>query len=256
MLTITDQDRVRLLTLDRPDALNAFNEALYDAVSEALIEAAGDDAVATVVITGSGRAFSAGQDLLEMSERITNPDFVQGTHGFPGLIDQLAAFPKPLLLAINGLGLGIGTTIIGFADLVFMSTDARLKCPFTSLGVAPEAASSLLLPQLLGYRRAAEALLLGEPFSAEAALEMGLVNKVLPPGEANAYAQQIAARLAAKPRSSLTVTKRLMKQDQEAAVLARMREEGGHFLRMLQEGAAREAFTAFMQKRKPDFSAF
>ena len=108
MLTITDQDRVRLLTLDRPDALNAFNEALYDAVSEALIEAAGDDAVATVVITGSGRAFSAGQDLLEMSERITNPDFVQGSHGFPGLIDQLAAFPKPLLLAINGLGLGIG----------------------------------------------------------------------------------------------------------------------------------------------------
>ena len=171
MLTITDQDRVRLLTLDRPDALNAFNEALYDAVSEALIEAAGDDAVATVVITGSGRAFSAGQDLLEMSERITNPDFVQGTHGFPGLIDQLAAFPKPLLLAINGLGLGIGTTIIGFADLVFMSTDARLKCPFTSLGVAPEAASSLLFPRLLGHQNAAWVLLSAEWISAEEAKE-------------------------------------------------------------------------------------
>lgn len=133
-LSLRDVDRVRTLTLARPDALNAFNEALYDAVTEALRDAAADPTVAVVLLTGEGRAFSAGTDLLEMGERVTNPDFVPGEHGFLGLVDALAGFDKPLVLAINGLGLGIGMTIIGFADLVFMADDARLKCPFTSLG--------------------------------------------------------------------------------------------------------------------------
>ncbi|HUS22116.1 MAG TPA: enoyl-CoA hydratase/isomerase family protein, partial [Aeromicrobium sp.] len=149
ILTISDEARVRTLVLNRPDALNAFNEALYDALTIALRDAADDPAVAVVLITGAGRAFSAGTDLLEMGERVTNPDFVPGEYGFTGLLDALEAFDKPLVLAINGLGLGIGLTIIGFADLAFMSTEARLKCPFTSLGVAPEAASSFLLPRLV-----------------------------------------------------------------------------------------------------------
>ena len=126
--------------------------------------------------------------------------------------------------------------------------------PFVNLGLCPEAASSLLLPQMLGYHRAAEALLMGDPFMAEAALEVGLVNRVLPPTEANNYAQAQARKLAAKPLSALVETKRLMKKGQLAAVQERMGEEGASFRRMLGEPAAREAFTAFMEKRKPDFS--
>ena len=157
-----DADRVRTLTLARPEALNAFDEGLYDALTVALHEASADPTVAVVLLTGQGRAFSAGTDLVEMAERVTNPDFVPGEHGFIGLIDALAAFDKPLVLAINGLGLGIGTTVIGFADLAFMADDARLKCPFTSLGVAPEAASSYLLPRLVGRQNAAWVLLSSE----------------------------------------------------------------------------------------------
>ena len=142
MLKIDDDARVRTITLQRPDALNAFNEALYDATTEALIDAAADSTVAVVVLTGEGRAFCAGTDLLEMAARaVPGNDFQPGKHGFAGLVDQLTDFPKPFICAVNGLGLGIGTTILGYADLVFMSTEARLKCPFTSLGVAPEAAS-------------------------------------------------------------------------------------------------------------------
>jgi enoyl-CoA hydratase/carnithine racemase len=118
----------------------------------------------------------------------------------------------------------------------------------------PEAASSLLLPQMLGYHRAAEALLLGEPFMAEAALEVGLVNRVLPPSEATNYAQSVARKLAAKPLSSLVETKRLMKKGQQQVVVQQMAEEGASFARMLREPAAKEAFTAFMEKRRPDFS--
>ncbi len=162
ILQVEDRDRVRTLTLNRPDALNAFNEALYDELTEALRAAAADDSVAVVLLTGAGRAFSAGTDLAEMAERVSNPDFVPGKHGFTGLIDALEEFDKPLILAINGLGLGIGLTIIGFADLAFMSTEAKLKCPFASLGVAPEAASSYLLPQLVGRQNAAWILMSSE----------------------------------------------------------------------------------------------
>ncbi|MBB3634182.1 enoyl-CoA hydratase/carnithine racemase [Mycolicibacterium sp. BK607] len=135
-LLIEDENRVRTITLNRPEALNAFNEALYDATAEALLAAADDPEVAVVIITGAGRAFSAGQDLGDMQARITDPDFAAGAHGFPGLITALSQFPKPLICAINGVGLGIGATILGYADLAFMSSTARLKCPFTSLGVA------------------------------------------------------------------------------------------------------------------------
>ena len=129
-----DADGVRTLTLNRPEALNAFNEALYDATTDALLEADADPAVAVVVLTGTGRAFSAGNDLVEMQARITDPEFTSGKHGFPGMIEALTALRKPLILAVNGLGVGIGATILGYADLVFMSSTARLKCPFTSLG--------------------------------------------------------------------------------------------------------------------------
>jgi enoyl-CoA hydratase/carnithine racemase len=166
----------------------------------------------------------------------------------------IAAFPKPLLASVCGPAVGVGTTMLFHCDLVYAGDNAAFSMPFVNLGLCPEAASSLLVPQMLGYHRAAEALLLGEPFMAEAALEVGLVNRVVPPMEANAVAQSVARKLAAKPISSLVETKRLMKKGQQQMVQQQMDEEGASFGRMLGEPAAREAFGAFMQKRKPDFS--
>ena len=254
MLTITDQDRVRVLTLARPEALNSFNEALYDAVATALVDAGTDDSVAVVVITGEGRAFSAGQDLLEMGERIANPDFVNGTYGFPGLIDQLAAFPKPLLLAINGLGLGIGATIIGFAELVFMSRSAKLKCPFTSLGVAPEAASSLLFPQLLGHQNAAWVLLSAEWISAAEAKDLGLAWKITEPAELLEVTMAHAAKLAAMPISSLIAVKATMTAGRVEATRAARDYEDGYFQKLMGGPANMEALGAFAEKRPADFT--
>lgn len=256
MLAISDADRVRTLRLDRPDALNAFNEALYDALAEALIVADADPAVAVVLITGTGRAFSAGQDLLEMAERITNPEFVNGVHGFPGCIDQLAAFSKPLILAINGLGLGIGSTIIGFADLVFMSTDAKLKCPFTSLAVAPEAASSYLLPRLIGHQNAAWVLLSSEWISAAEAKELGLVFKLAEPEELMEVAGAAARTLAAKPIVSLIAVKQTMTAGRLAASRAARDLEDAQFQELMGGPANMEALAAFAERRDPDFSDF
>jgi enoyl-CoA hydratase/carnithine racemase len=139
-------------------------------------------------------------------------------------------------------------------DLVIAGDNAAFSMPFVNLGLCPEAASSLLVPQMMGYHRAAEALLLGEPFMAEAALEVGLVNRVVPPSEATRVAMQWAQKLSAKPISSLIETKRLLKKTSANDVAARMKEEGVSFGRMLREPAAREAFSAFMERRTPDFS--
>ena len=159
-----------------------------------------------------------------------------------------------MIASVCGPAVGIGTTMLFHCDLVYAGDNAAFSMPFVNLGLCPEAASSLLVPQMLGYHRAAEALLLGEPFFAEAALEVGLVNRVLPPTECNGVAQAQAKKLAAKPLSSLIETKRLMKKHQLPQIAAVMAEEGASFGRMLREPAAREAFGAFMEKRHPDFS--
>ncbi len=248
-LLIADANRIRVLTLDRPEALNAFNEALYDAVTEALNNAAEDPEVAVVMITGNGRAFSAGQDLTEMQARITNPDFVPGAHGFPGLIDALARFPKPLICAVNGLGLGIGATILGFADLAFMSADARLKCPFTSLGVAPEAASSYLLPRLIGRQNAAWLLMSSEWVDAAEALRMGLVWKVCEPDHLLPDAMRHAEVLAAKPISSLIAVKQSMAEPTRPGIEAARAREDAYFAEMMGAAANAEALADFQRGR-------
>ena len=159
-----------------------------------------------------------------------------------------------MVVAVCGPAVGIGTTLLFHCDLVYAGDNAAFSMPFVNLGLCPEAASSLLAPQRMGYGRAAEALLLGDPFLAEAALEMGLVARIVPPTEVNALAQRQAQKLAAKPMSSLLQTKRFMKMGQADAVAQRLADEGVVFGRMLGEPAAREAFTAFMEKRLPDFS--
>jgi enoyl-CoA hydratase/carnithine racemase len=248
-LQIADANRVRTLTLDRPEALNAFNEALYDATTAALAAAAGDPDVAVVLITGAGRAFSAGQDLTEMQARITDPDFAAGEHGFPGLIDALSSFPKPLICAVNGVGVGIGATILGYADLAFIASTARLKCPFTSLGVAPEAASSYLLPQLIGRQNAAWLLMSSEWVDAAEALRMGLVWKVCEPADLLAEARRHAEILAARPISSLTAVKRTIIAPSVGEIAAARAREDAYFVELMGGQANTEALGAFIEGR-------
>jgi enoyl-CoA hydratase/carnithine racemase len=254
-LIVDDANRVRTLTLDRPEALNAFNAELYDATTEALLAAADDPTVAVVLLTGNGRAFSAGTDLLEMHRLATDPDFPRGTHGFVGLVDALVSFPKPLVCAVNGVALGIGATVLGFADLALMSTTARLKCPFTSLGVAPEAASSYLFPRLVGRQDAAWVLLSAEWIGAEEAFAMGLVWKVCEPDALLPTARTYAETLAARPISSLVAVKETMTAPLRAGIDAARERENAHFARLMGGPANLEALAAFAEGRDPDFSA-
>ena len=254
LVRVVDGDRVRTVTLDRVDALNAFNEALYDAVTDTLLHSAEDPGVAVVLLTGNGRAFCAGTDLLEMAARGSDPDFKPGVHGFLGLIDALIAFPKPLIIAVNGLGLGIGTTILGFADLAFMSTAARLKCPFTSLGVSPEAASSFTFPALLGRQNATWVLMSSEWIEAEEAQSMGLVWKVTEPDALMPEAQRYAALLAAKPISSLVHTKAAIVAPFREQIDAARARESASFAALMGGPANAEALAAFAEKRPADFT--
>jgi enoyl-CoA hydratase/carnithine racemase len=255
ILRAHDEARVRTLTLARPDQLNAFNEALYDALTEAFLDAATDPNVAAVLLTGEGRGFSAGTDLVEMTQRTISPDeFQAGKHGFIGLIDALVEFPKPLVIAVNGLGLGIGVTIIGFADLVFASTEARFKCPFTSLGVAPEAASSYLLPLLIGRQNATWMLMSSEWIGAEQAKEMGLVWQVCEPEQLLSTATGHARTLAEKPISSLRAVKATITAPLREEIAAARARESQAFSELMGGPANLEAMQAFAEGRKPDFT--
>jgi enoyl-CoA hydratase/carnithine racemase len=240
---------VMTITLNRLDRKNSITLAMYSAMADALLAADSDAAIRVVVVQGHETVFSAGNDIGDFLHR---PAGGMDAPAFR-FLRGIATFSKPLLAAVCGPAVGIGTTMLFHCDLVYAGDNAAFSMPFVNLGLCPEAASSLLVPQMLGYHRAAEALLLGEPFMAEAALEVGLVNRVVPPTEANGIAQAQARKLAAKPLSALIETKRLMKGWQQKAVLERMGEEGQSFGRMLREPAAREAFTAFMEKRRPDF---
>jgi len=255
MLRVDDHDRVRVLTLDRPEALNAFNNALYDATATALNEAAADDGIAVVVITGSGRAFSAGQDLLEMAELASGMgDADAAVSGFPGLLDALQSFPKPLMAAVNGLGLGIGFTMLAHCDLVLIAEGARLKTPFTSLGVAPEAASSLLFPVRMGWQQAARVLFTSDWISAAEAVELGMALRMCPPEALMGEALELAGRIARMPISSLVVTKRLMLDAQLPLVRQARAREDAAFVTVMGGPANLEALTAFAEKREPDFT--
>ena len=244
---------VMTLTFNRVDKKNSITRAMYAALADGLERAAQDAAVRVALIQGDATVFSAGNDIGDFQNAPADPG-PREQQPVWRFLRAIATFPKPIVAAVCGPAVGVGTTLLLHCDLVYAGDNAAFALPFVNLGLVPEAASSLLLPQMLGYHRAAEALLLGEPFMAEAALEVGLVNRVVPPTECNAAAQQQARKLAAKPLASLIETKRLMKGGQQAAVLARMNEEGQLFGRMLHEPAAREAFAAFAERRKPDFS--
>jgi enoyl-CoA hydratase/carnithine racemase len=241
---------VMTITFNRVEKKNSLTGAMYAAMADALDQASADTSVRAVVFQGHETIFSAGNDI---GDFLNAPPATNESPVFR-FLRGISTFPKPVIAAVCGPAVGIGTTLLFHCDLVYAGDNAAFSMPFVNLGLCPEAASSYLAPQLMGYGRAAEALLLGEPFMAEAALEMGLISRIVPPAEVAALAQRQAQKLAAKPLSSLIETKRLMKKGQAAVVAERMLEEGVSFGRMLREPAAREAFTAFMEKRRPDFS--
>ena len=241
---------VMTITLNRVARKNSITADMYSALADALESANHDVAVRAVVIQGHETVFSAGNDI---GDFLNHPPATSEAPVFR-FLRGLSSFPKPIVASVCGPAVGIGTTMLFHCDLVYAGDNAAFSMPFVNLGLCPEAASSFLAVQLMGYPRAAEALLLGEPFMAETALEMGLITRIVPPAEANALAQRQAQKLAAKPLTSVMETKRLMKKGNAGMVAERMAEEGTSFGRMLQEPAAREAFSAFMEKRRPDFS--
>ena len=241
------------IEFNRPEKKNAITSAMYWMMSDAIAEAESDAAVRAILIAGKPEVFTAGNDLEDFMKHsavlVEESEVIQ-------FMRALSSASKPVVAAVAGAAVGIGTTLLMHCDLVYAADNAKFSLPFAQLGLCPEFASSLLLPQIAGYPCAAEKLMLGEAFSAMEAREMGLVSRVVPAVELDEFVQAQAAKLAALPASSLRITKRLMKQTQADAIQARMREENWHFGQMLNAEEAKEAFAAFFEKRKPDFSRF
>ena len=247
-----NRDGILRIEINRPDKKNALTSAMYQAMADAINVAEADSKVRVVLIHGKSDLFTAGndlQDFLDNPPRDDNQPVFQFLYG-------ISQAQKPVVAAVAGAAVGIGTTMLLHCDLVYAAPNARLQLPFVNLGLVPEAASSLLLPALIGYQRAAELLLLGEPFTAQKAKEIGLVTEVVPEGQLFDTAMAQAKKLASKPAASVRLTKRLMKQGQMAAVAQQIKLESGHFGERLDSPEAKEAFTAFLEKRKPDFGRF
>jgi enoyl-CoA hydratase/carnithine racemase len=244
-----------ILTIEfnRPEKKNAITSAMYQSMADALKDAEGDVAVRAIVIQGKPEVFTAGNDLEDFMK---NSSAEVGDRPVAQFMRALSSATKPVIAAVAGNAVGIGTTLLMHCDLVYAGENAKFAMPFTQLGLCPEFASSMLFPAMVGYPRAAEKLLLGEAFGAEEAYDMGLISKVVPVAELTELAHVQAAKLAALPASSLRVTKRLMKSAQAEAINTRMAEENKHFGEMLMAPEAKEAFTAFFEKRRPDFTKF
>jgi len=264
---------VLLLTLNRPERKNAFDETMWREARDALADAQANDAVRAVIVTGAGDAFSAGQDLGQMaqasgasaqraegerspsgsgagSSRATK----EGPPGFPSFMDRLTGFDKPLLAAVNGVGVGIGLTMLLHCDVVWMAETARLRAPFVPLGVVPEAASSYLLPLQLGHQRAAELLYTAEWIDAERALGLGIASRVLPRERLLPELGALAARIAAQPLGSLRWTKRLLLEIRRDGIAGARAREDAAFVARVGSPENQEALRAFLEKRPADFT--
>lgn len=247
------ENGVLTIEFNRPQKKNAITAAMYRDMAQALRDGEADEAVRAYLIAGKPEVFTAGNDLEDFMKNGALADAAAPVVQF---MQALSGAAKPVIAAVAGNAVGIGTTLLLHCDLVYAADNARFSLPFVQLGLCPEFASSLLLEQIIGYPRAAEKLMLGEAFGVQEAWDIGLVSRVLPAAELADFALAQATRLAALPASSLRITKRLMKQAQGEAVRARMEEENRHFVRMLESPEAKEAFTAFFEKRPPDFTKF
>jgi len=252
MLGIEDSDGVRLMVINRPDALNALNMNLYDAIRDALNEAAVRDDIAVAVITGAGRAFCAGTDLGELANPPKPAD--NKPHGFEPFMDTLQTFPKPLIAAVNGIGIGIGLTMLPHCDLVLMAEDARLRAPFVELGVTAEAGSTYLLPVTIGWAETAHLLYTAGWIDADKAVETGLAWRKVANAELMSEAMALAGMIAKMPVSSLVATKKLLLDARVSGINEARAREVPTFRGLVGGPANREAITAFQEKRKPDFT--
>jgi enoyl-CoA hydratase/carnithine racemase len=241
---------VATIEIARPEKKNALTMAMYQAMADAIDAARGDAAVRALLITGQPGVFTSGNDLEDFMQR---PPQGPDSPVFR-FMQALVACDKPVVAAVTGAAVGIGTTMLLHCDLVYVSDEARLALPFVSLGLVPEYASSLLLPRLIGHARAAEKLLLGDPFGPQDAVDCGIANAVLPAAEVVPHARRVAERFNALPPEAVRESKRLMRRALAEPVAQAMREEGAMFAQRLRSPEAREAFTAFFEKRRPDFS--
>jgi enoyl-CoA hydratase/carnithine racemase len=259
-IKIEVEDGVQAIRFLRAEKKNAFTGRMYTAMSEALDAAETNDAIAAHVFIGSGGVFSAGNDIndfLRRAETSATSDSKGDGGGIPtpslGFIRRLPKVTKPMIAAVDGLAIGIGTTLLLHCDLVYATPAASLRTPFLDLGLIQEAGSSLLAPARLGYPRAFELICLGEPFSAERALQAGLVNAVVPADQLEATALKAARRLAAKPRQALLTARRLLRQG-FPDIGAMIDKEAEAYAVLMRSPEAREAFTAFLEKRPPDMA--
>jgi len=243
---------VATIEIARPEKKNAITGAMYSAMADALTVATADAAVRAVLITGQPGIFTSGNDIEDFMQRppgsTESPAFV--------FMKALIGCDKPVVAAVTGAAIGIGTTMLLHCDFVYVSDEARLAMPFVSLGLVPEFASSLIVPQLMGNARAAEKLLLGDPFTGADAVDCGIANAVLPANEVVNHARRIAERFNALPPGAVRDSKRLMRRARSQSTMETIATEAGLFAARLRSPEAQEAFSAFFQKRKPDFSKF
>lgn len=248
------RDGILAIEFNRPAKKNSITAAMYQMMADALKDGEQDNGVRVILFCGKPDIFTAGNDLEDFMNTSTQGDF--GDRPVVHFMRQLSSASKPVIAAVAGAAIGIGTTMLLHCDINYAADNAKFSMPFAQLGLCPEFASSMLLQQVVGFPRAAEKLLLGEPFSAQEAYEMGLVNKVLPANELLGYARAQAEKLIRLPTSSLRRTKNLMKAAQAEIVKEKMMEENKYFGAMLLSPEAKEAFSAFFEKRKPDFTKF
>jgi len=247
---------VATIEIARPEKKNALTVAMYQAMSDALHAAREDTAVRAVLITGQPGIFTSGNDIEDFMKRAPG----QGSEAMDSPVFRfmraLLECDKPVVAAVTGAAIGIGTTMLLHCDFVYVSDEARLAMPFVALGLVPEFASSLIVPQLMGHRRAAEKLLTGDPFTAAQAVDCGIATAVLPAGEVVNHARRVAERFNQLPPGAVREAKQLMRAPQRELILQTIRSEGEIFARRLRSPEAMEAFQAFFQKRQPDFSKF
>jgi enoyl-CoA hydratase/carnithine racemase len=250
-------DGIQVIRFLRAEKKNAFTGPMYNAMSEALDAAETNDAIACHVFIGSGGVFSAGNDINDFVRRAQSGAGLNDGKGIPApsldFIRRLPKVTKPMIAAVDGLAIGVGTTMLLHCDLVYASPTASLRTPFLDLGLVQEAGSSLTAPERIGYPRAFELICLGEPFSAERALQAGLVNAIVPADQLEATALKAARRLAAKPRQALMTSRRLLRRN-HLEICALIDEEAHAYQSLMGSPEAREAFAAFLEKRPPDFA--
>jgi|LNFM01.1.fsa_nt_gb enoyl-CoA hydratase/carnithine racemase len=250
-IEIRREGDVQIIRFNRPEKKNALTRPMYEVITNALKSADSDPSIACSLVTGAGGVFCAGNDITDFAKRSTD---LGRPGGASSLIQTLPTLEKPLIAAVDGLAIGVGVTMLFHCDLVYASPRAVFRTPFLDLGLVMEAGSSYLAPLIMGHHRAFELLCLGETFDAAAGQSAGFVNKVVPVETLEAEALAAATRLAAKPRAALVAAKGLMRQAQRSTTREHIDREAVAFSELLQTPEAREAFAAFLEKRKPDFA--